>query len=96
MSGNRWDFTTEEYDSLFSDFDGDGNTLFEDIVQAYIDDKSSMWPDSQFNLIGHGFLYTNGNPDLYDDLFLLLDVDTPIFTFAEPNTSQMAAVEQFI
>ena len=44
----------EDFNYLFSD-PGTGITNFEKIVADYLDYKSYLWPENEFNLIGYSF-----------------------------------------
>ena len=88
--GIDWDYTdNQDYDDLFVDLDGTGQTEFEKLIAEYLDIKAEYWPENEFNLVGYSFSWGwADNSHLTDDLLPLWDVDTPIFTFAEPNVGQ--------
>ena len=83
-----YDFTfDEDFNYLFGAEDPDtGNTNFEELVNNFIDEKNlSFAGETEFDLIGYSFSWGGtDNSHLIDDIDLF-DLDSPIFTFAEPN-----------
>ena len=55
--GIDWDYTdNQDYDDLFVDLDGTGQTEFEKLIAEYLDIKAEYWPDNEFNLSDTVFL----------------------------------------
>ena len=86
------DIGTPDSFSLFGDLTS-GTYNFETIVNNYLADKTSWFAQDQLNFLGYSFSITSPSPDLYDkNLFPLHDIDSPIFTFAQPNVESVGAV----